>query len=179
MNYSLITVRYAKALYQLAVEEGVQESVKTDMEAILASILESEDFSTFLESPLIKSSDKIRIMNTIFQKNVQDLTLKFIHLLFAQKREAHLADISRNFIQQYKQKLGVQEAVITTAKALSSAHIKQIHDYLTNRFNVKVELSEKVDPSIIGGFVLRIEDQQINASIQSQLKKIKRDLINS
>jgi F-type H+-transporting ATPase subunit delta len=179
MNYSLITVRYAKALYQLAEEEGIQDAVKTDIEAILASIRESEDFVTFLESPLIKSSDKMHIMNEIFQDKVQELTMKFIHLLFGQKREAHLAGICRNFIQQYKEKLGIREAVITTARSLSTGQIKQIHDYIANKFQVKVELTEKVEPDIIGGFVLRIEDQQINASIKSQLKKIKRELINS
>jgi F-type H+-transporting ATPase subunit delta len=179
MNYSLITVRYAKALYQLAEEEAVQDAVKADIEVILASILESAEFVTFLESPLIKSSDKMRIMNEIFQNKVQDLTLKFIHLLFTQKREAHLAGICRNFIQQYKEKLGIREAVITTAQSLSSAQIKQIHSYIADTFQVKVELAEKVEPDIIGGFVLRIEDQQINASIKSQLKKIKRELINS
>lgn len=177
MNYSLITVRYAKALYQLAEEEGVQDAVKTDLEAILTSIHESEDFVTFLDSPLIKSSDKMRIMNEIFRDKVQGLTLKFINLLFGQKREAHLAGICRNYIQQYKEKLGIQEAVITTARSLSAGQIKQIHDFIADKFQVKVELTERVEPNIIGGFVLRIEDQQINASIKSQLAKIKRELI--
>jgi F-type H+-transporting ATPase subunit delta len=179
MNYSLITVRYAKALYQLSVEEKVQDSVKADMEAILASIIESEDFLPFLESPLIKSSDKKRIIDEIFKGKVHNLTLKFIHLLFDQKREAHLSDICRNYIRQYKDTMGIQEALITTAKALAPEHIKQVHDYLSKKLKVEIELGEKVDPEIIGGFILRIEDQQINASIQSQLKKIKRELIKS
>jgi F-type H+-transporting ATPase subunit delta len=179
MNYSLITVRYAKALYELSVEEGVQDAVKADMEIISAAIRESEGFLNFLESPLIKSSDKIRIMGEIFKDNINELTLKFIRLLFGQKREVHLSGICRNFIRQYKEKLGIQEATITTAKSLSSEYINQINDYLANKFKVKIELSEKVDPAIIGGFILRIEDLQINASIQSHLKKIKRELVNS
>ncbi len=179
MNYSLITVRYTKALFQLSDEENVLDAVKSDIEGILASIRDSEDFTGFLESPLIKSSDKLRIMDKIFSNKVHALTLKFIHLLFTQKREAHLPDVCRNFIQQYKNKSGVQEAVIITAQALTEDNRKEINDFIINQFKINIELSEKVDQKIIGGFILRIEDQQINASIQSQLNKIKRELINS
>jgi F-type H+-transporting ATPase subunit delta len=179
MNYSLVTVRYAKALYQLAEEERIQDAVRIDMETMLSCINESEEFLFLLESPLIKSKEKVRIMDEIFQGKLQGLTSKFIHLLFNQRREGHLADICRNFAQQYKQKLGIKEAVITTAQSLSSDQKAQIINYINNIFKLKIELTEKQNPSIIGGFVLRVEDQQIDASISTQLKKIKRELINS
>jgi F-type H+-transporting ATPase subunit delta len=118
-------------------------------------------------------------MDEIFSNKVHTLTLKFIHLLFTHKREAHLSGVCRNFIEQYKKKSGVQEALIITAQTLTEDNKKKIHDYITDKFKAKIELSEKVDHNILGGFILRIEDQQINASIQSQLKKIKRELINS
>jgi F-type H+-transporting ATPase subunit delta len=179
MNQSLITVRYAKALFELSEEEGCGQIVKTDIEGIFACINGSEELTGFLASPLLKGSEKVRIMGTLFQKEVHPLTFKFIELLFDHKRELYLAGICRNFLQLYKASKGIKEALITTAIALSDAHKKEIHSYINKKFKMDVELSERVDPSIIGGFILRIEDQQINASIQSKLNKIKRELINS
>ena len=179
MNHSLITVRYAKALFELATEENCASVVKTDIEGILACIMESGELTAFLESPLLKSNEKVRIMASLFQKDIHPLTFKFIELLFEHKRELHLADMCRNYLLRHKAAMGIQEATITTAIPLSEEHKKEINALIHSKFNLKVELSEKVDPSIIGGFVLRIDDQQINASIQSKLNKIKRELINS
>jgi F-type H+-transporting ATPase subunit delta len=82
------------------------------------------------------------------------------------------------FNSYYKKKIGIKEASITTAGKLSASHKKEILNFITKKFKVKIELKEQINPSIIGGFVLRIEDQQINASLEAQLNKIKRELIN-
>jgi F-type H+-transporting ATPase subunit delta len=179
MNNSLITVRYARALFQLSEEYKIQESVKKDIEELLVCIAYSPEFKFILESPMVKGSEKSRLVDVIFKNKVQDLTLKFLHLLIENKREHFLPDICRNYITEFKQKLGIKEASITTAKVLDENTKKQIYDYITSKFNIKIELEEKVDPAIIGGFILRIEDEQVNASIRSQLNKIKRELINS
>ncbi|MBA7540189.1 ATP synthase subunit delta [subsurface metagenome] len=91
----------------------------------------------------------------------------------------YLRNICLHFIQYHKHNQGISEASITTACPLSSLYKKEIFDFISKKFKLKIELKEKVDPSIIGGFILRIEDQQINASLNTQLNKIKRELINS
>jgi F-type H+-transporting ATPase subunit delta len=75
--------------------------------------------------------------------------------------------------------MGIQEGSIITAIALDEKYKEKINELIRKKFKIEIDLEEKVDPSIIGGFVLRIEDQQIDASISSQLKKIKTHLINS
>jgi F-type H+-transporting ATPase subunit delta len=179
MNNSLITVRYARALFQLSEENNIQESVKKDIGELMACIADSAEFRFILESPMVKGSEKSRLADVIFNGKIQELTLKFIHLLIENKREQFLPGICRNFISEYKQKLGIKEASIITATILGKEYKEQIYNYITSKFNIKIDLSEKVDPAIIGGFILRIEDEQVNASIQSQLNKIKRELINS
>jgi F-type H+-transporting ATPase subunit delta len=179
MNNSLITVRYARALFQLSEEYKIQDSVRKDIEELLAIIAGSPEFKFMLESPMIKGSEKSRLIDEIFINKIQALTLKFFHLLIENKREHFMPDICRNFITEYKQKLGIKEASITTAKVLDDETKKQIYNYIASKFNIKIELEEKVDPAIIGGFILRLEDEQVNASIRSQLNKIKRELINS
>ncbi len=179
MNDSLITVRYVKALYQLADEENIQDAVKDDMELLLRCIKESSEFQDFLHNPLLKSSEKLRVIDDLFQKAIQDLSLIFLQLLIENKREMYLFNICHYFISYYKEKRGIKEATITTANPLSTAHRKEVLDFITKKFKIKIELKEQVNPAIIGGFVLRIEDQQINASLGAQLNKIKRELINS
>jgi F-type H+-transporting ATPase subunit delta len=179
MNNSLITVRYARALFQLSEEYKIQENVRNDMQEILICIADSPELKFLLESPMVKGSEKSRLVDVIFKDKMQELSIKFIHLLIDNKREHLLPDICRNFISEYKQKLGIKEVYITTATVLGEEYRKQIYNYITSIFKIKIELNEKVDPAIIGGFILRIEDEQVNASIQSQLNKIKRELINS
>ncbi len=178
MNDSLITVRYVKALYELAEDSELQNAVKDDMEVLRECIKESMEFRDFLSNPLLKSSEKIKLVDQLFKKKIRDLSLKFLHLLIEKKREMHLINICHYFINYYKERRGMKEVEITTAKPLSATHKKEILDFITKKFKIKIELSEQLNPSIIGGFILRIEDQQINASLEAQLNKIKRELIH-
>ncbi|MGD2034893.1 MAG: ATP synthase F1 subunit delta [Bacteroidales bacterium] len=179
MNDSLITVRYVKALFQLAEESGIREAVEEDAVLLAECIRESQEFNDFLADPFLKSTEKKKLMDTMFKGRIQDLSLRFLYLLIDNKREMHLLNICQYFIRYYKENRGIKEASITTSKPLSSGYKKEILDYITKKFRMKIELSEYVDPAIIGGFVLRIDDQQINASLKAQLNKIKRELINS
>jgi len=179
MNDSLITVRYVKALYELASEMKILSDVKKDMESLLTSIEDSAEFSDFLNSPLIKVSAKEKIVSELFNNRISDTSLKFLLLLIVNKREMYLRSICYYFISYYKQNQGIKEAEITTAQPLGNQHRDDIFAFISKKFKMKIELSEKVNPDIIGGFVLRIEDQQINASLQAQLNKIRRELIHT
>ncbi len=179
MNESLITKRYVKALYQLAQEEGIQEKVRTDIQLLNACIQESPEFLEFLNNPLIKPSQKSLAFNTLFKESCQSITMRFLHLLVENRREIYLRSICLHYMQFYRSLIQIKEAVITTATRLSPKYRDDIYDFFTRKFKMKIELEEKVDPSIIGGFILRIEDQQIDASIHSQLRKIRRELIHN
>lgn len=179
MNESLVTVRYAKALFQLAREEGKTEGVREDIRTVLSCIEDSKEFTGFLESPLIKSGKKQEVMDAIFQGKVSELTHRFLELLIQNKRENLLHFICVYYLKLYKIDQGIQEGTLTTATELSKEGQQAIHNYIEKKFKATIDIENKTDPSIIGGFVLRIEDKQINASLSAQLKKIKRELINS
>lgn len=179
MNESLITVRYAKALYELAIEEKKEIAIQNDVETLLESVSKSEEFSAFLENPLIKGSEKARIINSLFKGRIDPISLNFLHLLIENKREECLGGICRYIIRLIKQKSGIQDAVLTTAQKLPEKHKKEIFEFVTKKFKLNLDMQEKIDPEIIGGYILRIEDQQIDASLKNQLNKIKRELINS
>lgn len=179
MNESLITVRYVKALFDLAVENNQLDSIENDIESLLAIMADSVEFSEFIENPILKRSAKINMFEQLFAGKFNKITMQFLYLLVNNNREILLKDMCIYFKAHYRQNQGIKEAIITTAIPLSKAHRDEIYRFITKKFKVNIELSEKVDPHIIGGFVLRIEDQQINASLKSQLNKIKRELINS
>jgi F-type H+-transporting ATPase subunit delta len=178
MNEGLVTKRYVKALSQLADEEKIQEKIVADIETLLLCIQESDEFASFLENPLIKPLAKNNIVSEIFGKVFQPVTMSFLYLLVRNRRETYLKSICLHFIQNYKNLFQIKEGILTTAKALSPAHRDEIFSFITKKFKMKLDFSEKVDASIIGGFILRVEDQQIDASIQTQLRKIRRELIH-
>jgi len=179
MNESLITVRYVKALYHMASESKLQDKVKVDIEILLNCIHESPEFLTLIETPLLKISKKLWLINELFSKQLNDLTLRFLHLLIENRREIFLKNICYYYIHYYKKALGIKETTITTAKKLPSKHRNEIFNFLSRKFKINMELNEKVDADLIGGFILKIEDQQINASLHHQLNKIKRELIHT
>ena len=179
MNEGIITARYTKALYQTGEEEAKSQDVFKDILLIENIIKENPEFMEFLASPIVKVSDKKNLFKDLFEDNIGQLSYNFLLLLLENKRELFLPSICRFYVQIYKENQGIQEGSITTAKPLNKEHKEEIHKFIRRRFKIEIELDEKIDPSLIGGFLLRIEDQQIDASISSQLKKIKTQLINT
>lgn len=179
MNESQITVRYAKALFQVAQEDNKLDAIKEDLESIQACYDESEDFQAFIENPLLNESHKASIFSEIFKGKLEEISLKFLLLLAEKKRETYLSGICRYYHFLYKAKKGIKEAVITTAQALKPKHKEEITKFINKKFGTKLEIMEEVNPALIGGFKLRIEDQEIDASLSRRLNHIKRELINS
>ena len=176
MNEGIITARYAKALYQAGEEEKKLSAFKENIELLQTILEESEEFSTLIHSPTIKVSDKIRLFESILSGKVEPIIFNFLQLLVKNKREMHLPSICRYFIHTYKQKHGIKAGSITTSKPLDDKHREEVFNFIKKKFKIDIDLSEKVDPSIIGGFKLCIEDQQIDASISSKLNKIRNDI---
>lgn len=179
MNESSITVRYAKAIFQAANESEKLDLIRNDINLIKECISSSEEFQDFLENPILKESSKINIINQIFKKQIDDLSYNFLILLIKNKREHFLPGICRYFITLDKKQTGYKETVITTAQPFDKGYFNELRKYIEKKLKLSIDLKEQVEESIIGGFKLRIEDQLIDASLSSNLLKIKRELINS
>ena len=179
MDQSKITVRYAKAFFNLAKEKDLLDSLKKDVDLIEKLAKESTDFVLLLESPVIKTSQKVKLLTSIFSGKVNELTNKFLTLIAENKREIHIPGICRNFTELYRKYQGVKSAVITSAIPLPKDIIAQIQSKIESEFKTKVELSKRVNEDLIGGFVLRIDDRQVDASLATQLRKIKERLLET
>jgi F-type H+-transporting ATPase subunit delta len=179
MDQSKINVRYAKAFFGLAKEKNLTTELRKDTLLVVAVCNEISDFILMLESPVVKTSQKIKIIKSIFEGKVNVFSLNFLVLIASNKREKYIPGIFRNLEDLYRQEEGIKTAVLTSAQALDVNLAAQISNMLEKEFNAKVELSEKIDQKLIGGFILRVDDQQYDASIATQLRKIKEQLLQT
>jgi len=179
MDQSKINTRYAKAFFTLAKDKGLTSEFRKDAGLIAHVCASSIDFNLMLESPIVKTSQKVKAIKSIFTDKINRLSLKFLILIAENKREKNIPGIFRNLEELYRKEEGIKAAVITSAQTLDDVVLRQISQLLEVEFNAKVELSQKVNPELIGGFVLRVEDKQYDASVSTLLKKIKEKLLQT
>ena len=179
MDQSAITVRYAKAFFTLAKEKNILDSLKSDIELVTGICQKSADFILLIESPIVKSSKKMALMTSIFSGKVNSLTLDFLHLITKNKREIYIPAICRNFLGLTRADQNIKSAVLTTATEINTETFKKIEELIGKELDAKIELSSSVNPGIIGGMVLRLDDKQYDASVATQLKKIKQKLLET
>jgi len=178
MNDSKISVRYSRALFLSALEKNILEKVNEDM-VFISEVCKIPEAKEFLHSPIIFPSKKTEIFHSIFGSNVEKITLSLIDLVVKNGRESYLPAIARVFIYETKKYKGITESVLTTAVKVDDKIKKQISDLLSGIFNTKVELEDNIDKDILGGFILRVDDNYIDASIRNKLRKIKKELMVS
>jgi F-type H+-transporting ATPase subunit delta len=179
MNESKISVRYAKALFGLAKDTTSTDALKKDVEILYQCIQEIPELQYVIQSPVIKASEKKRLFNEMFRTFFNPLTISFISLVLEHRREEYLAGISRYFLDLMKTEQGIQTAEMVTAVRLDESLRQSVLSLIAKKFNVhQVDLNETVDARLIGGFVLRVGDQQLDASIANKLKRIHNELIN-
>ena len=175
MNDSKISVRYSRALFESALEKKLLEKVYDDMKFI-SGICIIPEMKELLESPIIRPSKKTDILRKVLEKNVEKITMSLISLVVKNGRETFLPGIARAFIFETKNYKGITESVLTTAVKVDDKIKKQVIDLVSDIFKTKVELREVIDKNIIGGFILRVEDNYIDASVKNKLRKIEKEL---
>lgn len=178
MNQSKISVRYARALFQLAIEKNNLEDIRKDVLLIVQSLKDYEQFKMYLKSPVVKPSQKYQLMKDIFASSITETTLNFLGLLVQNKREIHLEDISRQFLEEYSKYKGIKSAMVTTAVSLDESTLQKLHQLLSSTFKTEINLVTQQNPAILGGFILRVGDQQYDASVSNGLKRVKNALLS-
>jgi len=178
MNDSKISVRYSRALFQSALEKKILDKVNQDM-IFISEVCKIPEAKEFLHSPIIVPSKKEAILHKILGENVEKITLSLIDLIVKNGRESFIPAIARVFLHETKKYKGITETHLTTAIKVDDKVKKQISDLISEVFKTKVELEENIDSEIIGGFILRIDDNYIDASIKNKLRRIKKELMGS
>ncbi|MGB5274563.1 MAG: ATP synthase F1 subunit delta [Flavobacteriaceae bacterium] len=178
MTDSRAALRYAKAVLDLAIENKASEGVEQDMRAILATISGSSELREMLASPIIKGEIKKKAIEAIFPKN-HKITKGLVNLLVGNRRISMLNEVAIKYIILNEKIKGQNVAYVTTAVPMSTKLEDQLLKKVEGLIGNKVSLENKIDESIIGGFVLRIGDLQYDASIANKLDNLKREFTKS
>jgi F-type H+-transporting ATPase subunit delta len=169
-----VASRYVKSLLGLAVEQGVLNEVHADMQLFDQVCRANRSFVLMLNSPIVRHEKKKDILVKLFSGKVNKLSMSIIDILTSKNRERLLPSIATEFHNAYNEYKGIGKASITSTIPLDGA-LKSEVEALVKKLSNKsqVELVEKVDKELIGGFILNVGDRQIDASIKNKLKALK------
>ncbi|MBS1773010.1 MAG: ATP synthase F1 subunit delta [Bacteroidetes bacterium] len=166
--------RYAKALLDLAVEQNAVDAVLQDIKMLDSLCTESRDFANMLRSPIIKADKKQDIINAVVGGKIGVIVQGFVKLLVSKGRESNMPEIATAFIQQYKQMKGIMTVKLTLASPIDETVKKTIIKRITGNVpESQVEVKEVINPEIIGGFILQMDDKLIDASVRRDLNDVK------
>lgn len=178
MRHSSVSKRYAKSLLDLAVELGQLEQAYTDVKTVSEAIKANRELQLLLNSPIISPEKKLSLMTAVFEGRVSDMLLKFVRIITVRNRETLLPEILESFITLYKKHQNILTAEIISAVPLDKVNREKALA-LIKQMSQQVELSEKVDPKLIGGFIIRVGDRQIDASVANRLADLKNEFSNN
>lgn len=172
--------RYAKALIDLSVERKEIDQVKSDLDLIATTLRNNREFRVFMASPVIKPAQKKKIVKEIFSSSVSETAVLFLSLLIDHGRETITAEVIARFVTLYLQVKGITRARVTVASELPEELKDRFGELVRQIANGgEVLLEERINPEIIGGYVLRVNDRQVDASISGRLHKLQQQYSNN
>jgi F-type H+-transporting ATPase subunit delta len=172
MSVRLLAKRYAQALFDLAVENNITENVAHDMILVKSVLDDSRVLRKVLKNPVIDAPKKIKVLDSIFGNKIQKLTHRFLQLITSKGREMYITFIAEAFDEIYKDSKNILSVKLSTAIKVDENVKKDILVKLAEVTDKTLDITEEVDETLIGGFVLNFEDYQYDDSIKKQLKRM-------
>lgn len=177
MSADKLSKRYALSLFEEVKQTQQLEAVNSDMISIEKMIAGSIEFKLFLKSPVIHSAKKVEVLSAILKDKVSPIVFRLVLILVEKGREGYLGEIAASFSKMYNQYRNITVATVTTAIELDSASRAQIEQVIFSKVGkTQLELISKVDPSIMGGFIIDLGDRVYNASVKHRLATIANEL---
>jgi len=176
MAQSRAAHRYAKALLDLAIEKGLVEQVHTDMQLFAETCEANRSLINLLHSPIVPHHKKYAILKEIFQSRVDPVTFSIFEIITRKNREEILYEVAKDFHAIYNVYKGIQEAQVETTFPIDETLRGQFKEIVRQATGKQVELKEKINPALIGGFVLNIGDRQIDESVKGKLQRLQQEL---
>lgn len=179
MSVQRIAGRYAKSLLDLAREENKLDRVLEDVKSFQAAS-KNRDFYLLLKSPIVNARKKLSILDALFLDKYDEMTMAFLRILVNKGREPYLPEVAEEFITQYKKIKHITTVKVTTAQPMTAAALKALEAKLmaSDATAKSVEIETAVNPELIGGFVLELDDKIYDASVAQKLEDVKRSLLS-
>lgn len=178
MVQSRVAIRYASALFAETSQSNTLEATIADVRGLRKMLEESRDFALFVESPIIKASQKAAALKVIAEKSqLATTTTNFLQLLIEKSRINELSDVLKSFETLYNERQGLVTIEVTSAVEMDAAQkeklIKKIEEYTGK----KPIASYSINPTLVGGFTVKIGDSMLDNSIKRQLEVLKKRLM--
>ena len=168
---------YARSLLELAQERNQAESIGKDLAGIAEVVKTNPTFSAFLRDPGINLAERARVIDTVLKPKIDPLLANFLGVLNVRNRLGLLEQIASTYDDLLDEAMGKIEVDVTTAQRLSPEELEQVREKISAALKKDAIIHQYVDESIIGGLVLRVGDKLIDASVETQLQTIKRQLL--
>jgi F-type H+-transporting ATPase subunit delta len=173
MNVSLVAERYAKALFELALENGAEEEVYQDSLLITRTCEQSKELRLLLKSPIINSGKKLTILRDIFENNINKISLTYLLIMVRKNREAFIPAIAIQVVELYQEYRNILTVHFKSPVLPSPETRKQVLELMKNYTQSDVDLKAEIDESLIGGFILNWKDLQYDASIRREIENLR------
>ena len=172
--------RYAQAILDLAYAQNAADEIYKNSSDLLALFNSNRELYNFLKSPLIKPDKKEKVFRQLFEKNISIILLQLMNILCKRRREAIFPEILSAIIHEYKKRQNIITAQLITAFHWDDELKKSMTEKLQQlTHSSKIDLQEIIDKTIIGGFILKTDDKQIDTSIKTQLQKLYQSFIQT
>lgn len=175
MKNILLAKRYAKALFDLAIDEKVVESTNNDMLLVAEVMNQNRELRKLMSNPVIPPARKKLIIRKIFENNIGKHSLAFLDILVRKGREQEVLIIAEQFYDLYLDYKNIAKVDITTAVEIDAALRDRMLKVFKERTDKTLQLVEKINPEIIGGYVLKMEDYQYNASVSKAFSRLHKE----
>lgn len=177
MDNGRISVRYARALFQTAQEQGCEDAVYDGLTRFAHNyLLAIAQFNEVLADPIVAQEEKVKLMEMAVGDPLHDTLKQFIAFVADQKREDKMFLIAMKYMEMYREKHHILSTQVTTATQLPEETYDKIKAFVKQTFDADAELDVHIDPSLIGGFILDIENTRMDASVAGQLNALKNRL---
>lgn len=172
-------LRYAKAILNLAIDKGIDAEINNNMLLISETIEGSDDLKEMLKSPVVKATEKINVLNVLFGDKVHSITKNVFTILKDNNRLIMLEAVAKQYSIVYDYHKDIKVAKVTTAVALTKELEDKIQKKIVELTGNNASIENKVNPDILGGFILRIGDLQYDASVSNQFRELRKQFDNS
>lgn len=173
----LVSKTYGDALLQLSVEMGKEAEWLEEARGVLTVLQENEDLAKLMEHPNIPKEEKVQLMENIFKGRISDELVGLMRMLVEKDHFREMEAVFDYFIDGVKEQLRIGTAYVSSAMELSETQKNAVLQRLLDTTDyVSFEMHYQVEPSLIGGMVIRIRDRVVDSSIRTKLQKLSSDL---
>ncbi len=178
MNSGMVSMRYARALFSYALEKKAEDTIFSEMKILSENLASSSQLRATLDNPVLSTREKLELIKLAVGETVSDVFVRFIQLVLHQRRENHLQTISLVYLDLYRKYKNISVGKLVTACPVDDTTINKIKQLVKQKEEGTIEFVTEVDPKLGGGFILYIGTYRLDASVASQLSRIKSQLMS-